>query len=294
MAKTSRGVKKGKLKDSNKVKTKIINHKATNKKKEISQPIITTQIQKNIAKTTLQKTQSPENIPIKNTETKIQPPNKPIWQTLKKIWWFIWEDNSIWSWIVNIILAFVIIKFLVYPGLGLAFGTNYPIVAVVSGSMEHDGNLEEWWPSPAACDKYICAQEQWYEPYNIKQTDFEDFIFKNGFNKGDIIFLRGVKSEDVKVGDVLVFMTPYKKEPIIHRVVKITKEESTKISGSTGANIYEYIYQTKGDHNIDSGKYDYDISETNVIGRAWVRVPYLGWIKIGFVELLGLFGIKIS
>jgi len=56
---------------------------------------------------------------------------------LKKTWWFIWESDSIWSWIVNIILAFVIIKFLVYPGLGFAMQTSHPIVAVVSGSMEH-------------------------------------------------------------------------------------------------------------------------------------------------------------
>ncbi len=56
---------------------------------------------------------------------------------LKKIWYFIWEDDSIWSWIVNIILAFVIIKFIVYSGLGFMLSTSHPIVAVVSGSMEH-------------------------------------------------------------------------------------------------------------------------------------------------------------
>ena len=55
----------------------------------------------------------------------------------KKFWYFIWEDNSIWSWIVNVILAFLLIKFLVYPGLGIILGTDYPIVAVVSESMEH-------------------------------------------------------------------------------------------------------------------------------------------------------------
>lgn len=289
MAKHSKVVKKGKLTDSNKVKPKIVTQKTSklNKKKENSQPTIASQTPKTTTQTTSQKIQFTENSSIKKSETKTQLPNKSVWQMLKKIWWFIWEDNSIWSWIVNVILAFVIIKFLVYPGLGLAFGTNYPIVAVVSGSMEHDGNLEEWWNSPAACDKFICAQEQWYEPYNIKKTDFENFIFKNGFNKGDIIFLRGVKPENVKVGNVLVFMTPYKKEPIIHRVVKISEENINEENSLK-------VYQTKGDHNIDSGKYDYDISEKNVIGRAWVRVPYLGWIKIGFVNLLGLFGINIS
>lgn len=290
MAKKSKGGKKGKVNTFKRFETPIKsqNKQKLTKKEKILRQTIASETPKTTTQTTSQKIQSTENIIIRNTETKTQLPNKSIWQTLKKIWWFIWEDNSIWSWIVNIILAFVIIKFLVYPGLGLAFGTNYPIVAVVSGSMEHDGNFEEWWNSPAACDKYICAQEQWYEPYNIKKSEFEKFIFMNGFNKGDIIFLRGVKPEKINVGDVLVFMTPYKKEPIIHRVVKIIEEKNEKSQTSIK------IYQTKGDHNIDSGKYDYNISEANVIGRAWVRVPYLGWIKIGFVNLLGLFGINIS
>ena len=69
---------------------------------------------------------------------------KDLNSTWKKVWHFIWEDNSIWSWIVNIILAFILIKFIVYPGLGLALGTSYPIVAVVSNSMEHEPSMASW------------------------------------------------------------------------------------------------------------------------------------------------------
>ena len=64
---------------------------------------------------------------------------------LKKTWYFIWEDDSIWSWIVNIILAFVLIKFIVYPGLGFILSTSHPVVAVVSESMEHNMEFDEWW-----------------------------------------------------------------------------------------------------------------------------------------------------
>ena len=190
---------------------------------------------------------------------------------LKKMWWFIWEDDSIWSWIVNIILAFVLIKYIVYPGLGLLLSTGYPIVAVVSGSMEHDGSFDKWWDS----------QSDWYLNQNLSREDFKEFDFRNGFNKGDIMILYGEKPKGIDVGEVIVFSSG-RPDPIIHRVVRKWENNG------------RYYFQTKGDHNIDSGKYDYDISETNVIGRAWVRVPYLGWIKIGFVELLGLFGIKIS
>jgi signal peptidase I len=60
--------------------------------------------------------------------------NKSFWG---KLWYFLWHEDSIESWTINIILAFIIIKFLVYPALGFTLGTSHPIVAVVSGSMEH-------------------------------------------------------------------------------------------------------------------------------------------------------------
>ena len=70
---------------------------------------------------------------------------KKVKKDLRKIWYFIWEDNSIWSWIVNVILAFVLIKFIVYPGLGFLLTTSHPVVAVVSESMEHNLRFDDWW-----------------------------------------------------------------------------------------------------------------------------------------------------
>jgi signal peptidase I len=191
-----------------------------------------------------------------------------IKQSLKKLWWFIWEDNSIWSWLVNLILAFILIKFIVYPGLGYVLGTGFPVVAVVSGSMEHDGSFDDWWQSQAYCT-IGCTQEQWYSNYGISKEQFQEFPFKNGFNKGDIMVLVGVEPKNIKIGDVIVYMNS---EPIIHRVVKI---DST--------------FQTKGDHNADSGAIDKNIHDSAIIGKAVFKIPLLGWIKIGFVELISLF-----
>jgi hypothetical protein len=113
---------------------------------------------------------------------------------LKKTWHFIWVEDSILSWIVNIILAFVIIKFLVYPGIGLAFGTEYPIVAVVSGSMEHK-IVNDARGVPSICgdsyderdlylnlDEYWTECGQWYENNGINKEQFQEWRFKNGFN----------------------------------------------------------------------------------------------------------------
>jgi signal peptidase I len=189
-----------------------------------------------------------------------------------KVWYFIWHDNSIWSWIVNIILAYIIIRFIVYPGLGAVFGTRIPIVAVVSGSMEHDGSFDSWWQS----------QRQWYTDNSITRAGFEGYPFRNGFNKGDLMVLRGEKPQNLKIGDVIVFMSQAQSDPIIHRVVKVWQT-------SDG----EYHFQTKGDHNSRSepGIYETDITTDKVLGKAIFRVPVLGWVKIGFVEGLRLIGL---
>ena len=199
----------------------------------------------------------------------------------KKVWHFIWEDNSIWSWIVNIILAFVLIKFVVYPGLGLILHTSHPIVAVVSSSMEHKGNFDAWWDNAG----------NWYTQNNITKEQFADFPLRNGFNKGDIIILRGKNAANITVGNIIVFISHREKpkqDPIIHRVVRKWEADG------------KYYFQTKGDNyrtNRDSMNAcdaagcvnEIDIREDQVIGTTVIRIPLLGYVKIWFVELVKLF-----
>jgi len=194
-------------------------------------------------------------------------------KNLKKIWHFIWEEDSLASWIVNIIIAFLVIKFIVYPGLGLVFGTSFPVVAVVSGSMEHDGSFEDWWDSRAVCSRANCRQSDWYNENSITEDEFKTFIFRNGFNTGDIIILFGAKPQNIDVGDVIVFAStrPY---PIIHRVVEKQNDDG------------QMVFETKGDHNPAKGPDDVNIGTDKLIGKAVLRIPYLGYIKIWFFELL--------
>ena len=190
----------------------------------------------------------------------------------KKIWWFIWEDDSWLSWIVNVILAFVIIKFLVYPGLGLFLNTSHPIVAVVSGSMEHDTGFDEWWSSPAQCEKDSCTQGEHYAEYGITKKEFLEYNYKNGFDKGDIMIIYGKRPEKIEKGDVIVYHAG-KSNPIIHRVVDVQKQD-------------KLYFSTKGDHNPTSMGFEKSITKEIVIGEAVMRIPYLGYIKIWFVDLL--------
>src|SRR3989344_3419251 len=141
--------------------------------------------------------------------------------TLSRIWHFIWDEDSIWSWLINIVIAFAVIKWLLYPALGLLLGTSVPIVAVVSGSMEHTGNLDSYWTNLICCDEkciFKGVPGNYYEDINITQDKFRTFDFANGFNKGDIMILTGAKT--VAQGEVLVYMTN-RPDPIIHRVINI-------------------------------------------------------------------------
>ena len=184
---------------------------------------------------------------------------------LKKTWHFIWHEDSLLSWFVNLILAFVIVKWVIYPVIGLFLSTVYPIVAVVSGSMEHNGVDFDTW----------IEQNSWYEENNINKEIFMTYKFKNGFNKGDIMVLKGVKPKDIKTGGILVYESPYHSNPIIHRVVAIQKEEG-------------YTFTTKGDNNNAPDKQKIKPEQIQRTGKAILRIPWLGWIKIGFVNLLGM------
>ncbi len=195
-------------------------------------------------------------------------------KTLNKIWHFIWDEDSIWSWLANIVLAFILIKFVVYPALGFALGTQFPIVAVVSGSMEHKTAFETWW-NTECCTTQQCntknKHEEIYKKHEILKEKFVTFPFTSGFNKGDIMILRG--ANEAKQGDVIVFLAEGRNDPIIHRLVRINNNK----------------YTTLGDNNCGSiADFEKNIPTDKVIGKAYIKIPLLGWLKIFFVDLLHL------
>ncbi|MBI2665817.1 signal peptidase I [Candidatus Woesearchaeota archaeon] len=206
----------------------------------------------------------------------------------KKTWAFFWDDDSAWSWLANIIVAFLVIKFIVYPLLGLLLGTSFPIVAVVSESMEHglhEGYLcgKQYPEFKDSFENYWEACGRWYENNGISKEQFAAFSFKNGFNKGDVIILWRANKDNLDVGDILVFQGN-KPQPIIHRIVKEWQEDGI------------HFYQTKGDHNQDSFEpiREVKISEERVYGQGILRIPYLGWLKILLVDAVKPLGLTIE
>src|SRR3989344_3338488 len=100
-----------------------------------------------------------------------------------KFWFLLWKDDSLKGWFFSIVFLFIFIKFIFFPSLGLVTGTSLPLAIVESCSMYHQGNLfsdfDSWWES----------HNSKYSEFIINDLDFKEFPLKNGFNKGDILFI---------------------------------------------------------------------------------------------------------
>ena len=104
-------------------------------------------------------------------------------------------------------------------------------------------------------DQFWSYCGKWYEDnLNLTQDQFRTYNFKNGFSKGDIIFLIGSKPKNLEKGDIIVFMSTIRSDPIIHRVVNKGIGPDDK-----------YYCQTTGDHNRASGDFEMLIPEDNVL-----------------------------
>ena len=85
-------------------------------------------------------------------------------------------------------------------------------------------------------------------------------------NVGDMVVVRHVRPEDIKIGDVIVFDTLSEPLPVIHRVYKINEDGT---------------FQTLGDNN-NGVQHDWEkrIESKDIVGKSMLVIPYLGWVKI--------------
>jgi len=175
----------------------------------------------------------------------------------------------------------VLIAFLLNQGLAYALNTDLPVVAVVSGSMDHGINengppcgryvanytetFDNWWN--------ICSD--YYSSINISEQTFKTFPYSDGFKKGDMPIVQ--KSSSYNVGDVVVYTVPGQSVPIIHRIVKINADGS---------------FNTKGDHNDkpivfpNTNYSEYSIQPSWVHGRVIFIIPKLGYFKVILTDIL--------
>jgi signal peptidase I len=210
---------------------------------------------------------------------------------VRRAWNWVWNSDSILSWIVAMILIYAFIKLIFFPGLSLIFGTALPIAGVESSSMDHQ-MIKVSDDQYYLCGKFFSKSEKerinfeeywgrcgsWYSSRNISKEEFSEFSMSNGFKKGDVVIVWGRFTP--KVGDIIIFQqkSSTAPNPIIHRIVKIENG----------------ILQTKGDHNgeqltASNNPYRTDetnISEDEIVGKAILKVPYLGYPKIWLTDFV--------
>jgi len=158
---------------------------------------------------------------------------------------------------IGYIVLGVVAAYLLNFSLGLAMGTDLPVVAVVSDSMTHDS--------------LTLARHYEFLENNLgySREDIDSWPISNGFLRGDVLVVDGISMDELKVGDVIVYDIKGQSTPIVHRIVKIDSNQIT----------------TKGDHNPS-----YDPWKPEKIhGKAVLVIPYLGWPKLILTEILGVF-----
>jgi len=181
--------------------------------------------------------------------------------TLKKLWKNEYFQTAV------VIGLIVLVVFGFWYGSQVVLNTQYPALAVVTGSM---------------CVPYDGQCDGWFHP------------FARTLHVGDLIIVQGVNPADLSVNypdsDIIVFHKPTNPdELIVHRIV--AKEER---GGKT------YFY-TKGDGNgintwpsiPQSSEYDpwnngQGVPEDLVVGKVVMRIPWLGHVVLFMRNSLGL------
>ena len=160
-------------------------------------------------------------------------------KNLKDFWNWLWNSNSILSWVVFVVLAFVIIRVVFFGLVSLATGSPMPFVVIESCSMNHPGffgDFEGWWEDYGS----------WYEERNITKEQFQGLKYSKGMKMGDIIIVS--KRGGVELGDVIIFQTnkeAVSKRPIIHRAISLeplaTKGDYNSKQLTISNNIYKFL-----------------------------------------------------
>jgi hypothetical protein len=199
------------------------------------------------------------------------------YKEIKKRW-----DKYTEGWFGTVVYLFLgfVIAYSFNLFLGFVLNTETPVVAVFSCSMEHN-TYNNWFCNlrqDDVCGKDIDGYDttnfddywrlcgSWYESQNISKEDFESFIFNDGLGVGDMIIVLNTKKFDV--GDIAIFDTELRKYPIIHRIYSV--------SGDT--------LMTKGDNNSSPDSF----SKSKIHGKAILKIPLLGWVKILFTKVTGI------
>ncbi len=120
--------------------------------------------------------------------------------------------------------------------------------------------------------------------------------------KGDLVVVKGIKPEEVKVRDIIVYHNPCRDIDVVHRVVNIKVESTGNFRCSTGRivpgnNKPDLTFYTKGDNERTNPYTDQKSRIAPPLRGEWIKgqvilvIPKLGWFKVILTESLSSYGI---
>jgi signal peptidase I len=168
----------------------------------------------------------------------------------------LWKNDYLQTVVMILLILAVVFGF--WYGMRLALNTEYPMLAVASGSMSL--------PKDAIDDG-------WSQPFG-RTLHTGDLIIVQGVNVSDIY--AAPLNETGRSGDILVFRGTGTDELIVHRAI-----DKTVIDG-------QIYFITQGDHNLAPGPYSPTPGQ-NVIGKVVMRIPWLGHIALYMRNSTGIF-----
>jgi signal peptidase len=167
----------------------------------------------------------------------------------------LWKNEYFQTAIMIILIFMVVFGF--WFGLRLGLNTDYPLLAVASGSMST-----------------VQPDDGWSHP------------FAQTLQTGDLIIVQGVRAQDIyaapfnesgRSGDILVFrLSAGSEDLIVHRAVGVVVE-----NGET-----EFV--TKGDGNSVPGPGSPTPAQ-NVIGKVVFRIPWIGHLALFMHDSSGVY-----
>ncbi len=153
---------------------------------------------------------------------------------------------------IVMIVLIVVVVFSFWFGLRYAMGTDYPMLAVASGSMST-----------------VQPDDGWSNP------------FSRTLHTGDLIIVQAVSPQDIyaapfnqsgRSGDILVFRTSPESDLIVHRAIR-WYDNTTVITQGDGNSAPGPPFDPEGKQN---GK----VPVSLVVGKVVFRIPWIGHLSL--------------
>lgn len=230
-------------------------------------------------------------------------------------------ESGVWAWIKDFIEVGVTVLVLIVV-LRLAFGslTLVPLVVVTSGSMLHVNEGWSNWLNNSWSDEALVSSIPFQSGFAKG-----DMIFTVSPDKYHLFPDTRLGDVIIYDRDLAHLYKYASNEPIIHRIIGVIWIEDgsvARVDGTTACldnesfrkyidfirncqdgkdkclyprypegNVYRF-YITKGDNNPSpdqcgvNGGIAYPVNQEQLKARGWVRLPYVGWIKLLFNYIL--------